>query len=44
MGLNQFGDFIELDPDQYFTNFVDPDLHTINAMDPLNSSVMHRSY
>ena len=23
MGLNQFGDFIDLDPDQYFTNFVD---------------------
>ena len=31
MGLNQFGDFIDLDPDPHASNFVDPDPHTINA-------------
>ena len=31
MGLNQFGDFIDLDPDPHSSNFADPDPHTINA-------------
>ena len=25
MGWNHFGDFIDLDPDPYSSNFVDPD-------------------
>ena len=31
MGWNQFGDFIDLDPYPYSSNFVHPDPFTINA-------------
>ena len=31
MVWNQFGDFIDLDPDPHSLNFVDPDPHTIDA-------------
>ena len=29
MGWNQFGDFIDLDPDPHSSNFVDPNPQTI---------------
>ena len=31
MFWDQFGDFIDLDPDPHSSNYVDPDPHTINV-------------
>ena len=34
MSCNQFGAFIDLDPDQHASNFLDPDPYSSNFLDP----------